>query len=144
MFTRGGGKAIVGARGVWSTGNEGTSANPLLPRATGRNPTRIRIVNRQVNDENIIIIPDENPKEMENFQDANDHGTFTLAGENNPIIDVSEGDNLGDDDLIDEDEDPMNYDEAMAVQGIRKRSRNQIDSDDEMNNGSTSVNGPVI
>lgn len=205
MYTRGGGRAIVGACGVCSTGNEGTSANSLLPRATSKNPTRISIVNWQVN----IVILDENLNEMvwpsspllslpfitssnllfnefphdnfnefmyalpcstfnylncsnhwdyldvnllnnnpvyyqENFQDANDQGNITLTGEINPIVDVSEGDNLGDDDLVDEDEDLMNFDEALEVQSIRKRSKNQLDSDDEMNNGSNSVNGPMI
>lgn len=207
MYTRGRGRAIMGARGVWSTRNEGTFANPLLPHASSRNPTRIRIVNKQVNDENIIVIPDENQNEMvwpsssllslpsinsssvllngfardtfnefmyalpcstfnslnvsnhwdyldvhllnnnpthnqENFQDANDQGNIILAGENNLIVDVSEGDNLGDDVLVDEDADPMDFDETLESQGIRKRSRNQLDSDDEMNNGSNSVNGP--
>lgn len=58
MYTRGGGRAIVGARGIWTTSIEGSLVNPLPTRAAVRTLTRIRIVNRQVNEDNVIVIPE--------------------------------------------------------------------------------------
>lgn len=66
-----------------------------------------------------------------------------MAGDNNPNDDLSEG-NLGDNDLVTEEEDPMIFYETLEFQDLRKRSRNQFDSDDEMNNGSSYVNGPIL
>lgn len=209
MYTRGGGRAIVGARGIWTTGVEGSSANPFPTCSAVRTPTRIRIVNMQVNEDNIIVIPEDNSNEVvwpsspliclpsitpsgffshdfipdnfnefmfalpyatfnsldlsnawdhfdkpliirshvqnqENFQDANEQVNLMLAGDNDPTDDLPEDVNPGENILVNEEEDPMNYDETLDFQGHRKRSRNHLDSDDEMNNGSNSVNGPVI
>lgn len=81
---------------------------------------------------------------QENFQDAKEQDNLMLAGDHEPIDDLPEDVNPEDNVLVNEEEDPMNYDEALEFQGLRKRSRNQLDSDDEMNNGSNSVNGLVI
>ncbi|KAK9912464.1 hypothetical protein M0R45_036326 [Rubus argutus] len=208
MYTRGGGRAIVGAKGVWTTAVAEPPGNPLPTRAP-RNPSRIRIVNRQVNEDNIIVIPEDNSNDLvwpsspllslsplfstdclrqefnpdnsndfmlalpsttfnllddsnswdhliksminnyhvpnqENLQDANEQGNLMVTGENDPTDDLPEDDLPEDNVLVVEGEHPMNFYEALDFQGIRKRSRNQIDSDDEMNNGSHSVNGPII
>lgn len=90
-----------------------------------------------------ILLNFNYPQLQDNFQDANVQVNVVMAGDNNPNDDLSEG-NLGDNDLVKEEEHPINFDEALEFQDLRKRSRNQFDSDDEMNNGSCYVNGSII
>lgn len=208
LTNRGGGRAPMGSREAVNTGIDGSAPNPSHLGNGRRNAIRIRLADRQVDENNIIILSDANSNDMvwpasplisltplldsplddkysfnfeplafnefmydlpcstfndlalyysydwldicvlnhditqDNYQDANDHGTELMTGENPGNNDLLGG-QTDDDVFAEEEEDPMKFEEALEFKSPRKRSRDQFASDDEMTNGSSSVNEPI-
>lgn len=142
LTNRGGGRAPMGSREAVNTGIEESAPNPSHLGNGRRNAIRIRLADRQVDENNIIILSDANSNDMDNYQDANDHGTDLMTGENPGNNDLLGG-QTDDDIFAEEEEDPMKFEEALEFKSPRKWSRDQFASDDEMTNGSSSVNEPI-
>ncbi|KAK9950044.1 hypothetical protein M0R45_005550 [Rubus argutus] len=136
---RGTARNYNGRGGIKPTvGNHAPKTNEPVARSVPASPlnagfgarTKISLRDRQVDDNNIIILLDS----IE--EDATEIVQNDMADYVNPDAEIDDtSDGFFEDPVV-----PMNYEEDLEIKIVRKRSRDMFNTDDELDIGSNSVN----